>query len=326
MTDVTKAVIGAAVRAIDLLNPLDHGKWLDDIGTILTHLVDTVTAGEREVYEKLMIAINRLEPAGSGPGGVTVYLSQLRRMIQTLLSSPPSSGRDTGIHRLSSESQNLEPRIVDAVNDHYWELLKANPDAAEHCQRCGRAYSLVWRAPDELWHAVTGCMDGGGLYCPECFVSMAREKGIEVYWDACRAEAWDKPAAAAPMLAPSSPARRRSEMSHYHGLCMKCGRPLVHTGETTLCSQCMGGTMVVGHGAVYPVDTMKMPEPVIINRADFGEVHEAEKRGREAGIREVRNIVEQRLILASNGCCRSSLKLALDEIDCLLPEGEGKKG
>ncbi len=94
---------------------------------------------------------------------------------------------------------------MDAVNDHYWELLKANPDAAEHCQRCGRAYSLVWRAPDELWHAVTGCMDGGGLYCPECFVSMAREKGIEVYWDACRAEEWYKPAAAAPGKLPLCP-------------------------------------------------------------------------------------------------------------------------
>jgi hypothetical protein len=50
----------------------------------------------------------------------------------------------------------------------------------------------------------------------------------------------------------------------------------------------MGGTMVVGHGAVYPADTTKMSEPVIINRADFGEMLEAKQQARELGRREGR--------------------------------------
>ncbi len=80
-----------------------------------------------------------------------------------------------------------QPNAEAQVGEH----PEAYMDEGEHCQRCGRAYLTVWRASDELWQAVTGRTDGGGLFCPECFEAMAREKRISVYWDACLPEAWE---------------------------------------------------------------------------------------------------------------------------------------
>ena len=57
-------------------------------------------------------------------------------------------------------------------------------DEGERCQRCGRRYTEVWRAPDVLWANVTGRDDGGGLRCMPCFASEAVTRGIALYWEA----------------------------------------------------------------------------------------------------------------------------------------------
>jgi len=58
--------------------------------------------------------------------------------------------------------------------------------STEICWRCKQGYETVWRAPDVLWSAVTGKLDGSGLSCPGCFDILARDQGIELYW-ACNA-------------------------------------------------------------------------------------------------------------------------------------------
>jgi hypothetical protein len=39
----------------------------------------------------------------------------------------------------------------------------------EFCHDCGREQLLVWTAADDLWAAVFGQTDGGGVLCPSCF-------------------------------------------------------------------------------------------------------------------------------------------------------------
>lgn len=50
-------------------------------------------------------------------------------------------------------------------------------DDAEHCQRCGRGYSIVWAAEDDLWNEVTGKGESG-LLCPDCFDEECNARGI----------------------------------------------------------------------------------------------------------------------------------------------------
>ena len=54
----------------------------------------------------------------------------------------------------------------------------------ETCTRCGQAYTTVYRIPDEIWAYVTGWYNSQGLLCPICIDSMARDIGIELYWEA----------------------------------------------------------------------------------------------------------------------------------------------
>jgi len=54
----------------------------------------------------------------------------------------------------------------------------------EHCQKCGKPYSIIyWVSPNLLWTKITG-KKGNGLYCPKCLDKMARDKGIDLYWEA----------------------------------------------------------------------------------------------------------------------------------------------
>jgi hypothetical protein len=72
----------------------------------------------------------------------------------------------------------------------YWKIrlwskrlviwIGLGPSLIEFCKRCGRKQPLVWHAPDELWLAVTG--QTAGVFCPECFDALAREKGMAVVW------------------------------------------------------------------------------------------------------------------------------------------------
>jgi hypothetical protein len=51
----------------------------------------------------------------------------------------------------------------------------------EFCKRCGCKQPLVWRAPDEVWLKINN-NQSGGVFCPECFDSLAQEKGISLMW------------------------------------------------------------------------------------------------------------------------------------------------
>lgn len=52
----------------------------------------------------------------------------------------------------------------------------------EHCDNCGGEYLTVYRLPDTIWAKITG--RANGLLCPECADSLARDKGVELYWEA----------------------------------------------------------------------------------------------------------------------------------------------
>ena len=52
------------------------------------------------------------------------------------------------------------------------------------CERCGKQYDSLWRAPDGLWEKVMGTKRGwSGLFCMNCFDKMAQDKGIELEWE-----------------------------------------------------------------------------------------------------------------------------------------------
>lgn len=153
----------------------------------------------------------RLRPTGESSNGATLGQDstllrtapvEVERLVDDLL----SVSKQLGQSEARGMYDHIEPAEV-AINDLKSRLLAAlsnttpylsrdvsvpvNPDW-EHCQRCGKRYDAVWRAPDKLWKAVTGIKDGSGLFCPSCFTAIAQGKGISVYWDACESEAWDK--------------------------------------------------------------------------------------------------------------------------------------
>ena len=72
-------------------------------------------------------------------------------------------------------------------------LESAAPDGrGELCQRCHRNYQIVYRVPNKVWVMIApnkgalgddpGC--SGGLLCPECAAASARQKGINLYFEA----------------------------------------------------------------------------------------------------------------------------------------------
>lgn len=74
--------------------------------------------------------------------------------------------------------------FIDMVSDRIEELEGIGE--WEACQRCKRKYyPVVWDAPDWLWEKVTDITNGSGLYCPDCFSKMAKEKKITLYWEPC---------------------------------------------------------------------------------------------------------------------------------------------
>lgn len=54
----------------------------------------------------------------------------------------------------------------------------------EKCQRCGKEYETVYRVPKEIWAKISPKSNGNGLLCIKCADEVAREKGIELYWEA----------------------------------------------------------------------------------------------------------------------------------------------
>lgn len=49
----------------------------------------------------------------------------------------------------------------------------------EFCKKCGVKQPLVWSASDELWNRVSGDYN---VLCPNCFNTIATQKGIHVQW------------------------------------------------------------------------------------------------------------------------------------------------
>lgn len=56
------------------------------------------------------------------------------------------------------------------------------PPRTEHCHECGDPVAVVWTAPDDLWAAVTGREDGGGIRCIPCFDEAAAAQGRFIRW------------------------------------------------------------------------------------------------------------------------------------------------
>lgn len=53
----------------------------------------------------------------------------------------------------------------------------------EHCDVCGFPYQTVWRVSDTIWEQVIGDLNIN-LICPSCFDVIAREIGLELFWEA----------------------------------------------------------------------------------------------------------------------------------------------
>lgn len=49
------------------------------------------------------------------------------------------------------------------------------------CENCNSRYKVVWKAPDNLWYAVTR-KTGEGLICPRCFDALAAANGLPLSW------------------------------------------------------------------------------------------------------------------------------------------------
>lgn len=47
------------------------------------------------------------------------------------------------------------------------------------CEKCGREYRIVWRAPDDLWDEVAG---EHRFLCPLCFDDLAYAQGKRLHW------------------------------------------------------------------------------------------------------------------------------------------------
>jgi len=58
----------------------------------------------------------------------------------------------------------------------------------EKCQRCGKLYLTVYRLPNEIWKQISPKGDLSGLLCIECADKIAREKGLNLYWEAKQGE------------------------------------------------------------------------------------------------------------------------------------------
>jgi hypothetical protein len=56
----------------------------------------------------------------------------------------------------------------------------------EFCRDCGRQQPITWHVDDELWAAVSGRTDGGGVLCPECFDRRAWKTVGMLRWTAVR--------------------------------------------------------------------------------------------------------------------------------------------
>lgn len=54
----------------------------------------------------------------------------------------------------------------------------------ESCDECGAHYETVYNLPDHLWRRISGHDDGAGKLCPACCDRLAREAGIELFWEA----------------------------------------------------------------------------------------------------------------------------------------------
>lgn len=74
---------------------------------------------------------------------------------------------------LPSMTREDAEQVEKAIRDHL---------DAEHCHHCGQPVGLVWTAPDDLWAAVTGITDGGGIRCIPCFDKAAAEQGRFIRW------------------------------------------------------------------------------------------------------------------------------------------------
>jgi len=56
----------------------------------------------------------------------------------------------------------------------------------EKCVRCKKKFGLIWQIDDDIWKKVQG--ENNDNLCANCFDEMARQKGIELYWEATEKE------------------------------------------------------------------------------------------------------------------------------------------
>ncbi len=54
----------------------------------------------------------------------------------------------------------------------------------EHCQDCGKEFSVVYDVPDKVWKKITPKKGEGGILCIKCADKRAKKLGINLFWTA----------------------------------------------------------------------------------------------------------------------------------------------
>lgn len=96
---------------------------------------------------------------------------------------------------------------------------------SELCETCGRRYETVYRVPNDVWTKIAPRKDDlgphpehqyGGLLCPDCAAKAARDKGIELYFEASAGD-WADNTAPAGALRDAADADLLAELYRRHG-------------------------------------------------------------------------------------------------------------
>lgn len=65
-----------------------------------------------------------------------------------------------------------------------WKNLTLKQWPYESCKQCGKNLRISWSIKDKYWHKVLDRFDcGGGSYCVNCFVEIAKKKNICIHYD-----------------------------------------------------------------------------------------------------------------------------------------------
>lgn len=115
-------------------------------------------------------------------GTVSVKLHKRKRLTLVADRGEFEAALIERMERLEHENRVLRRKVTELLLD----ARNGSSTFVEHetCDRCGRGYTLVWAAEDDLWNEVIGSEHG--KRCPDCFERDCNERGIYAFFVAFR--------------------------------------------------------------------------------------------------------------------------------------------